>query len=374
MTGSPVGEGPFRPGTAGLPPYLAGREAEQTFFRTRIAAMADGVPPPNEVLLYGPRGNGKTALLVWLHDEIGRTGSVEAVRLTPPDIPTGAQLAERLLPEAWWANLTPEDISVAGFTWRPGRARPAPTARDILAVRTRKAPLVLLLDEAQALAPEVGEALLNASQVVGRELPFLLVLAGTPNLRHQLARMNACFWSRAHQIPINRLGHEASAAAIRRPLDEEDIAVADSALDRIVEESHGYPYFLQLWGSLVWQQAAEAGKRTITRAETEAAQPAFDQRQGLCYLERFSELVDHDLLGTAHALAEAFLEQPTLHHAELREIVLSGLGTTASPARATGALETLRYLGVVWQSGADPRWEPGIPSLMEYLREHASAA
>lgn len=374
MAGTPVSEGPFRPGTGRLPPYLAGRETEQTFFRTRIGAMADGVPPPSEVILYGPRGNGKTALLVWLQREIARMGGVESVRLTPADIPTGAQLAESLLPEAWWANLTPEDISVAGITWRPGRARQAPAAREVLAARARKKPLVVLLDEAHTLAPKVGEALLNASQIVGSELPFLLVLAGTPNLRHQLARMNASFWSRAHQMPINRLSPEASTAAIRRPLDEEDIPVANSAVDRMVRQSHGYPYFLQLWGSLVWQQAAEARKRTITSAETEAAQSEFDRRQGLYYLERFNELADHDLLGAAHALAEAFLERQALHHAELRQIVLSGLAETAGTAQVSDALRTLRHLGFIWQSGPDPRWEPGIPSLMRYIREHAPTA
>ena len=371
---TPVSEGPFRPGTGRLPPYLAGRETEQAFFRTRIGAMADGVPPPSEVILYGPRGNGKTALLVWLQQEIARMGGVESVRLTPADIPTGARLAESLLPEAWWANLTPEDISVAGITWRPGRARQAPAARDVLAARARKKPLVVLLDEAHALAPKVGEALLNASQIVGSELPFLLVLAGTPNLRHQLARMNASFWSRAHQMPVNRLSPEASTAAIRRPLDEEDIPVADSAVDRMVRQSHGYPYFLQLWGSLVWQRAAEVRKRTITSAETEAAQPEFDRRQGLYYLERFNELADHDLLGAAHALAEAFLERQALHHAELREIALSGLGETAGAEQVSDALRTLRHLGFIWQSGPDPRWEPGIPSLMQYIREHAPTA
>ena len=375
MAGSSlVGEGPFRPGTGRLPPHLAGREAEQNFFRTRITAMAEGVPPPNEVILYGPRGNGKTVLLVWLQHEIARFRSLEAIRMTPSEIATRGQLAERLLPEAWWTGLTPEEVSVAGMAWRPGDKRRVPRAPDILAARARRKPLVLLLDEAHTLAPEVGQSLLNASQIVGSELPFLLVLAGTPDLRHQLARMDASFWSRAHQIPINRLSPTASAAAIRRPLDEEDIEVDDSALDRIVQESHGYPYFLQLWGSLVWQRAAGAGKRTIARAETEAARPEFDRRRGLYYLERFNELEDRDLLGAARAVAEAFVERPGLHHAELREIVRSGLGDTAGPAQATDALRTLRHLGFIWQSGADPRWEPGIPSLMDYIREHAPAA
>ncbi len=362
MAKAPVGEGPFRPGTGRLPPCLAGREEEQDFFRTRIRTMADGVPPPNEVILYGPRGNGKTALLVWLEREIARVGEVETIRLTPSEIPTNAELAERLLPDIWWAGLTPADVSLAGITWRPGQGRQAPPAREVLAARARKKPLVLLLDEAHTLAPEVGQALLNASQIVGSELPFLLVLAGTPNLHHQLAQMSASFWSRAHPIPVNRLGDEPSAEAIRKPLEEEGLAVTPDALAWILGQSHGYPFFLQLWGSLIWQRAT-AGK-AFTRADADAVRPDFERRQDLYYLERFRELAERDLLESAHAVAKAFEERPTLHHGEMRELVSGG----------TDALRELRHLGFIWQSGTDPGWEPGIPSLMQYIRKHAPQA
>ena len=48
---------------------------------------------------------------------------------------------------------------------------------------------MLLLDEAHTVGEEIGSALLNASQQVGRELPFLLVLAGTPELRYAPRRI-----------------------------------------------------------------------------------------------------------------------------------------------------------------------------------------
>ena len=74
-----------------------------------------------------------------------------------------------------------------------------------------KAPLVLLLDEAHMLDPEVGRELLNASQEVGRDLPFLLVLAGTPNLQSHLGQMGASFWNRAEQVRVGRLSGRAAA-------------------------------------------------------------------------------------------------------------------------------------------------------------------
>ena len=110
--------GPFRPGTGGIPPYLAGREREQALFRDLLADLADRVPPAVEVVLHGPRGNGKTVLLRWLEREAAHHPPVEVVALTPAAAPDALRLAERLLPDSWWARLTPHEVSLAGFVWR----------------------------------------------------------------------------------------------------------------------------------------------------------------------------------------------------------------------------------------------------------------
>lgn len=91
--------GPFRPGPGGMPPYLAGRENEQELFRVLLDHVAGGTPPPSEVVLHGPRGNGKTALLVWLTREAATREEIEVVRRTPAEIPDRTRLAEELLPE-----------------------------------------------------------------------------------------------------------------------------------------------------------------------------------------------------------------------------------------------------------------------------------
>ena len=61
----------------------------------------------------------------------------------------------------------------------------------------------MLLEEAHTLEEGIGCALLNAGQQVGREFPFLLVLAGTPSLRSHLNAMNAYFWNRAARRPTH---------------------------------------------------------------------------------------------------------------------------------------------------------------------------
>ena len=57
----------FEPGPGGLPPYLAGREHEQRTCRAFLDHLRQGAAPPGNLVLYGPRGNGKTTLLSWLH-------------------------------------------------------------------------------------------------------------------------------------------------------------------------------------------------------------------------------------------------------------------------------------------------------------------
>lgn len=108
--------GPFRPGPGRLPPYLAGRESEQALCRALLGDLTDGLAPPRELVLHGPRGNGKTALLVWLEQEAASYPGLDVLRLTPAAVPAEAKLVERLLPASWWRRLTPREVSIHGIT------------------------------------------------------------------------------------------------------------------------------------------------------------------------------------------------------------------------------------------------------------------
>ena len=368
-------QGPFRPGPGGLPPYLAGRESEQALFLALLGDLQDGLAPPREIVLHGPRGNGKTVLLAWLQQKAAAYPGVDVLRLTPADIPNEAKLIERLLPASWLQRLTPEEVSVRGITWRPGQGRPPPLD-EALEARARKKPLVLLLDEAHTLDERVGCALLNASQKIGRDLPFLLVLAGTPGLRSHLNSMNASFWNRAERRAIGRLDSEATAAAIQKPLESESIAIDGDALEHVVRESHGYPYFVQVWGQALWHQVAgmtapETG-RHLTQAVTAAARIDFDREKNNYYLDRYEELEKLQLLPIARAVADAFEARAELDDAGLETAVLNELGASAGAGRLTEAKDAMRDLGYVWRPEATPTWEPGIPSLMDYVRKYTS--
>ena len=297
---------------------------------------------------------------------------MDVIRLNPSKIRTGLQLAERLLPRSWWDAVASDKISFRGFTWRPGKDLPAPAADEALAARVSKRALVLLLDEAHTLEPEGGRELLNAAQEVGRKAPLLVVLAGTPNLQAHLGTMGASFWDRSHPLPIGRLEEPGAADAIRRPLESETLSISDEALAWVLAASHGYPFFLQLWGAAVWNRVAQdpsSSRREITIEDAEACAAAFEFRRDHYYLRRHDELEKLRLLPAARAVAEMFDASERVGGSELRAAVRRGLGPDSDEDAVEAAVQRFGHLGFIWRAGAMPHWEPGIPSLMDYIRQ-----
>ena len=331
-----------------------------------VAELDRGRPAPSEVILYGPRGNGKTALLGWVSRRASSSTGVDVERLTPSKFDSPARLAELLLPDSWWGSVRPGELGVRGITWRPGE-RPAPDLARVLALRAKRKPLIVLLDEAHTLDQKTGRSLLNAAQEVGESEPFLLVLAGTPNLRDHLGTMGASFWNRSRSLRIGRLDERATADAIRKPLEAEDIAITNEALEHTVRESHGYPFFVQLWGDAVWARAVAESRDRVTSEDARACQAVFARRRDDYYHRRYRELRKTRLLPPARAVAEAFESRPVITDSELEAAIRRGLGEAATDDEVDAAETEFHHLGFIWETGAMPEWEPGIPSLMDHI-------
>ena len=378
MPGSPAqAPSPFLPGAGSQPPYLAGRADEQAVLRQQLAWLRHGQGAPADVVLTGPRGNGKTVLLGWLARELRDGRSVNVLEWTPSHIPTLGAMTAELLPDSVWQRVKDrvESVSVAGhgMALRKGD-RPAAvtsTFRDALAARCRQRPLAVLLDEAHMLDVDVGRDLLNLSQEVRSRAPFLLVLAGTPNLPGHLNRMDASFWSRAEQLGVGRLTEEASRDALLIPLAKHRVTVVPEVLAPVLAESQGYPFFLQLWGAALWGQLQASGATTLTPAHVAAARPDFDRRRAVYHETRFRELETRELVAAAAAVAAAFANRAELPDATLRAALGAAIPDATGALRVQPELDALADLGYIWRPPTARDWTPGIPSLMGYVRAAA---
>ena len=360
------------PGSGQLPPYLAGREAEQSTLQRYLEVLRRGGTVPGDIVLSGPRGNGKTALLRWFERRIeAGEPPVDVVWLTPDAIQDLDGLATELAPPGRFASLLPDtanlSIGLEGAGWRL-HGRSASLTR-LLTSRCKRRPLALLLDEAQNLDEVLGRALLNTSQSVRARAPFLLVLAGTPNLEGRFNEMGATFWDRAEHLGIGRLDAAASADALVKPMESQGSRMAPEALDRVVDESQHYPYFIQIWGESLWGKTQEAQTCVIDTRLVADARPRFEGRKIKYYSNRYAELSEERLLPAAVAVANAF-QGGVLTDAGLERAI----GEVRSEVRfddpGVVALK-LRELGYIWRPPGQIDWEPGIPSLMSFILDAA---
>ena len=368
----------FTPGSGATPPVLAGRAAEQNVLRRCLADLASGASPPHDVVMIGPRGNGKTVLLNWFK-QLARNAepATDVVALTPDEIPTGEALADVLAPRRGLAKLLPRKVGVStvgSVEWDTSANTPASLKARLIA-RCRAKPLAVLVDEAHTLDAAVGRILLNASQSVRDEAPFLLVLAGTPGLPAHLDTMNATFWERlgSGQLGIGLLSKDAARNALAEPLRAQSVDFDPNALDAAVEASQRYPYFIQLWGEALWDRQRASDATCLNAADLDQVRPVVLSRTTNYYQNRYRELEGRHLLPAAVALAPVFQHAESVSDGHV-DAALQAVAASASSRLALR--EKLNALGYIWcppNQQPPVAWQPGIPSLMAYVRQRAAA-
>ena len=378
---------PFRPGNGQSPPYLAGRENEQGRLREILAEMSAGESPAADMVMYGPRGMGKTVLLSWFEDEAKESGTkdnpIRTSWTTPNKLASPADMWGYLLSREWKQRLMPSrllpsrviaKVALLSAIWESSAAA-SPALVNTLIKECKNRPLVFLMDEAHTMEPGLCRSLLNLSQEIRKEAPFLLVLAGTPGLEHFLTTVNASFVERSNKIGIARLDTVAAGAAIEKPLNEHGIKITADALARVVEDSQCYPYFVQQWGQSLWDEANKAKLTELTDEQVDIAEPSVNSAKQNFYAGRWSRLFQDKLLPVAQIIAAAFQDTPQYKEIDLVLLIRDALpADQAEDQHIASLLQALTRQDFVWRPPGTDLYEPGIPSLMTYVLDQQREA
>ncbi len=295
---------PFRPGAGHMPPYLAGRRQETDEFRR---LLGQDVILDNMVLT-GLRGVGKTVLLDtfkpvamqerwgWVGTDLSESSSISEERL-----------ATRLMADLAMitASITIDTEELLGMGLRPERKTisrkldfetlqeiygqtpglPSDKLKAVLEVVWRyvqhdRRGLVFAYDEAQNLSDHAARneyplsLLLDVFQSIQKKgIRFMLVLVGLPTLFPKLVEARTYAERMFRVVFLDRLAEPDCREAISKPINDMHCPVKlnDKSVQLIVEDSGGYPYFLQFICREVYdvflQKAIAGEKASVPRHE-----------------------------------------------------------------------------------------------------------
>ena len=292
---------PYSPGAGTPPPELAGRDELRRSVSVAVERIRRGLPNKS-LLMVGLRGVGKTVLLDRMRNDAEKSGA-QTLRIEAPEdrsLPAilapelrqallrlsrnehARDLAERALRAlAGFAKALKfkyNDIDVGfDFAPEPGLADNGDLEHDLqtlieavgLAAQKAGTAAVLFIDELQYVAEKELAALITAlHRAAQRQLPVMLVGAGLPQIPGRMGRAKS-YAERLFDFPvIGPLTPSAARFAIRKPAQDLGIELEEDALDLILQQTHGYAYFLQEWGKHTWDVATRS---PFTRHDVEVA-------------------------------------------------------------------------------------------------------
>jgi len=279
---------PYAPGAGTPPPELAGRDELRETVRIALARVRLG-RPTKSILMVGLRGVGKTVLLDRMREDAELSG-IQTVFVEAPEnrsLPAilapqlrqallrlsrndrARDLAQRALRGlagfATALKVKYQDIEV-GLDFEPelGLADNGDLQQDLLALleaigsaaKEAGTVLTLFVDELQYVEEDELAALITSlHRAAQRRLPVVVVGAGLPQLRGRTGRAKSYAERLFDFSEVGPLAPEAARRAIAKPAEAEGVTITDDALERIIDVTHGYPYFLQEWGKHAWEAA-----------------------------------------------------------------------------------------------------------------------
>ncbi len=277
---------PFAPGAGSQPPELAGRDSIILDADIAVQRILAGKNSRSQILT-GLRGTGKTVLLNKIENDAESHGHITSFIESPEkgNLPSllypkiyqvlykvsKVENAKRYAHKAMRAlkgfaaafKISVGDVSLA-VDPEAGIADSGNLEMDICdlfvmvgnAAKAAGKVWTLCIDEMQYLSEaELASLIMAIHRANQKQLPILLFGAGLP----QIAALSGNAKSYAERLfsfpsvgPLDRL---AAIQAIKNPVEKEGETISEEALEEIVKQTQGYPYFLQEWGYQAWNVA-----------------------------------------------------------------------------------------------------------------------
>ena len=306
---------PFRPGNGVPPPYLAGRDQALDAFEDWLIEM-----PPLHAnwTLTGLRGTGKTVLLgefaaraeragwLTLHRELGDrhrddvrfaeaiVEDAEALIGRADAIAAVGQAIERT---ARW--LRPTRIGVGDVSFEPSYTSSEPAPADVMRAafaeldailsHSERRGAILFYDEGHILADDRAReryplsGMLAALAAVQRERQRVrVILCGLPTLSLNLKRARTYAERMFRHAVVDNLELDAAGDALAIPLATTGRGFGLSLIGHIVDETAGYPYFLQFFGAFT---CSRIGLEHIELADFQRVESALIHELDLAFFE-----------------------------------------------------------------------------------------
>lgn len=295
---------PYTPGQPAR--VLGGRAREKARITERLERVsAVGAYGGPLLVFHSPRGIGKTSLLrsaerdaaaskfvtVWVSASGGSNLLAELVYATRGAL-DAAPFIDRKAKAVWSAQVTKLEFQLgvpvanARATLEPKKGGQA-TVRGLTATAA-EAPisalvellhsaavlirssggsgLVVFVDEVHAANTKPLGIVLNALQNLDgspTDTALTAVFAGLPAAPEVLTEA-ATFGERSQFVALDRLDDADTAVALVKPAQASGVAWDRDALEQVVADAAGYPYFVQLLGATTWDAAAPGTGGTLT--------------------------------------------------------------------------------------------------------------
>jgi len=279
---------PYSPGAGRKPFALAGRESNIEDFEIAMSRIEIGVDT-RPIALYGLRGVGKTVLLREMYHIAKKRGWIAAFVEANPDKNIRTLLGEELedvlidlaKPNAGEAVLKAVKTAMSfirfdvkadgGFSLgvdltKVGSSNAATgnisgdlgrVIRDLsnACIKTKKG-IALFFDEAQEFSTDDLRAINMITHKAMQESHRLIVtVAGLPTLPGILADANSYAERLYLYSELRELSPNASKLALTEPALARNVDWEESAVDEVVKITAGFSYFIQEYGSAVWNIA-----------------------------------------------------------------------------------------------------------------------